>query len=64
MNLKKLMNEKGVSAAELADALHVSKRRVEGWMYGEREPNIHYLIGLAAALGCTVDELIRPDRKG
>lgn len=58
MKLKALMEERNMSASELAEALGVSQRRLQSWMYGEREPPIRYLIALADALCCTVDELI------
>ena len=58
MKLKALMEERNMSASELAEALGVSRRRLEGWMYGEREPSIRYLIAIADTLNCTVDELI------
>lgn len=58
MKLKALMEERNLSASELAEAIGVSQRRLEGWMYGEREPSIRYLIAIADTLNCTVDELI------
>ena len=58
MNLKTIMAEQKISAKQLAEAVGVSQRRLEGWMYGEREPSIRYLIAIADTLNCTIDELI------
>lgn len=63
MNLNFIRKAKGISQQELAEAVSVTERRLQGWEYGEREPDIQHLIALADALECTVDQLIRP-RKG
>ena len=64
MNLKALMDEKGVGLIWLSRKVNVSQRRLKSWMYGEREPPIAYLIKLADALNVTVDRLIRPQKDG
>ena len=64
MNLKSIRKAKGISQKELAVAIGVTERRLQGWEYGEREPDIQHLISLSDALECTVDQLIRPGEGG
>lgn len=64
MNLNSIRKAKGISQKELAVAVGVTERRLQGWEYGEREPDIRNLIALADTLGCTVDQLIRPGKGG
>ncbi len=64
MNLNSIRKNKGISQKELAEAVGVTERRLQGWEYGEREPDIRHLIALADALECTVDQLIRPGKGG
>lgn len=58
MNLKEIMAEQKISAKQLSGQIGVSQRRLEGWMYGEREPSIRHLIALADALQCSVDRIV------
>ena len=61
MNLKTIMSEQKINAKQLAEQIGISQRRLEGWMYGEREPPIRYLIAISDALGCSVDRLVREE---
>lgn len=62
MNLNCIRKSKGISRKELAERVGVTERRLEGWEYGEREPDIKHLIALADALECTVDQLVRDEK--
>lgn len=64
MNLNSIRKSKGIGRKELAERVGVTERRLEGWEYGEREPDIKHLIALADAMGCTVDQLIRDQKAG
>lgn len=60
-NLSRLMAEQGFNAHRLAIAARVSYSRVADIMQGRtRDPRIGTLIPIAAELGVTVDELIKP----
>lgn len=47
-----------VSRAELADLVDADYKSVWMWENGFGCPNIRFLVPLATALGCTVDELL------
>lgn len=59
MNLKALRMGKGMTLEELAAKIGKSASAVCLYEQGKREPNLETLRRLAAALGVTVDELIR-----
>ena len=53
----------GLTLAQIADLLSVTKGAVTGWADGSRLPQAAKLPALAAALGCTVDDLYREEVK-
>ena len=57
MNLKKMRIRANMSQKILADAMNVSPAVVCQWESGVCMPRADKLPALAAALGCTVDEL-------
>ena len=63
-NIDVMLAIRKMSVSELAERVGVTERRLEGWEYGEREPDIRHLIDLADALECTVDQLVRPGKGG
>lgn len=58
-----LRKEKGLTQAALAQRLNLSNRTISKWENGDGMPDISVLPGLADALGVTVDELLRGERK-
>ena len=59
MDLKKLRQEKGKTQEEVAQQVGVSRIAVRNWENGA-PPKAKYLPKLAQALGCTVNDLLRP----
>lgn len=54
----------GLTVAELAAAARLSDVAVRAYEYGQRIPSVDRAARLAAALGCTVDDLlVRDDEK-
>lgn len=51
----------GKEQKQLAEALGVTKSAVNQWCSGATTPSVRMLPALAAALGCTVDELYREE---
>jgi len=51
---------KGLSQAALARLLGVSRGAVHNWEAGHKTPSLEMTCALATALGCSVDELVRP----
>lgn len=51
----------GLMQSELADILHVTRQLVSMWETERAWPSTHLLPDLAAALGCTIDDLFRKD---
>lgn len=60
-NLKKIRLRKGLTQAELASKVGVLNTTICNYESGFREPDLETLKKLAAALECTVDELLEDD---
>lgn len=61
VNIKKMRKSKGMTQIELAKAANVSFISIHRYEAGERIPNVDIAGRIAAALGCTVDDLIRKE---
>lgn len=59
--LKELRNSKGLTQAELAEILFVSRTAVSKWESGRGYPNIDSLLALSAFFSVPVDELMRSE---
>ena len=57
-NIFALLQEKHITANELADALGVTPQAVSKWKHGKTGPSIDTLIMIADYCGVTLDELI------
>ena len=60
MQIRELRIRKGLSQKELADILKVAQPSVYSWESGRSAPSAKLLPALAAALGCSIDDLFRP----
>ena len=49
----------GMTLEQLADRLHVTRQAVCRWEVGDALPTADRLPEIAAALGCTIDDLYR-----
>lgn len=58
MKLSEIMKEKGVTNQELADWTGISKRTIEGYRVGRREPNFSVGLLIAKALGVDPYDLL------
>lgn len=56
-NLRRLMSERQMSAAELARATGLSEAAISGYLNGKKEPRGAQSVSLARALGVSLDEL-------
>lgn len=56
--LRELMNERGVTADDLSQAVHRKPAAVRMWMCGSSSPPLHLLPALAEALGVTPADLV------
>lgn len=61
LDLKGALTRAGMSQAELSRRLDVSPAIVTGWASGKKHPSAWRLPEIAAALGCTIDELFAQD---
>lgn len=59
VNLKSIRKSRGMTQNELAKAAKVSFLSIHRYETGERIPDVDVAARIAAALGCTVDELIK-----
>lgn len=58
-----LRKEKGMTQAELAQALNVTNKAVSKWETGEAMPETAQLLPIAQIFGVTVDELLKGERR-
>ena len=56
--LKKKMEEKGLTQAALGEAIGATQAFIGFILSGRKQPSLALAVDLAAALGCTVDELV------
>lgn len=57
-NLKRLMDDEGLTQKQLAKEIGVSQSAISAWLSGKKEPCINSLWLLAERFDCSVDELI------
>ena len=60
--IRTLRLERGLTQAELADAVGVSKQAVSNWERGKRFPDVSLIEALTEALGVSAAELIKGER--
>lgn len=58
-NIKRLRDKRGMTQDELAAHLNVSRSTVAMWETNKNIPPTKILLKLAAALGCTIDDLLK-----
>ena len=56
-HLRRLMTERGMTAAQLARETGLSEAAISGYLHGKKEPRGAQSISIAAALGVTLDTL-------
>lgn len=61
MKLSEIMKEKGVTNQQLADLTGISKRTIEGYRSGRREPGLSAGLAIAKALNVDPYELLNKD---
>lgn len=57
-NIAALLNEKGYSQQDLADALGVNKSTVSAWVSGKKTPRMDKVEDMAAFFHCTVTDVL------
>jgi len=58
-NLRRLMNEKGISAQKLSYEARIPASRISQLLRGStRNPTLDTMLGLARALDVTIDDLV------
>ena len=57
-NIKRIRKLNNLYQKELADKVGTSSQVISNWERGYTKPNDEYLISLADALNCSVDELL------
>lgn len=57
--IRSLRKEKNLTQEALATLLGVERTTVTMWESGQNTPPTKYLVTLADALGCTLDDLLR-----
>ncbi len=62
MNLRRIMYEKGITQAELANALGFSKQSVSQWMNGKFLPRMAKIDKICEYLGCKRSDLLEVDK--
>lgn len=59
-NIGDLRKAAGLTQKQLADALGVTRSTVAMWETGENAPKTKMLLTLAEALGCSVEDILKP----
>lgn len=59
-NIKALRKAAGMTQEQLAERLGVGRTTVTMWETSDTLPQTRMLIALADALGCTVEDLLKP----
>lgn len=57
-NIAALLNEKGYSQQDLADALGVNKSTVSAWVSGKKTPRMDKVEDMAAIFHCTITDVL------
>lgn len=60
-SIQRYREQRGISQADLALAAKVSQGSISMYENGERTPSLQVLVRIAAALNCTVDDLIEKE---
>lgn len=63
MNLRKMRTRIGITQTELARRMGVRQNTITQWELGNRQPRADILVKLADTVGCTLDELLRPEKE-
>ena len=59
--LRQKMGEANLSQAALGEAVGVSQQMIAHILMGRKRPTLELAVGIARALGCTVDELLESE---
>ena len=63
INIKEFRKKSGLSQVQVAEKLFVNQNTVRQWETGRSSPPIDVLIKLSDLFGCTIDELVRGEKK-
>lgn len=58
-NLRKIMREKGMSSAHLADKLEVVRMSVYNWRTGRADPSLRRLFEISSVLDTNITNLLK-----
>lgn len=64
MRIEELRKEAGLTRAELAKVMNVSRQSISLWEKGKRGPCAKRLPELARVLGCSISDLYGSGQKG
>lgn len=57
-NIRRLRKSKRMTQQKLSRAIYANQDMVCNWELGKHAPSAYYLIRLAEAFGCSVDEIL------
>lgn len=56
-SFKSLLAQRGMTQRDVADALNTTPTTISRYVSGDRTPNLETLVGIAGALGVSIDKL-------
>lgn len=59
INLRRLLDERGMTQTELAAGIGISSGTLSDWLSGRYYPRTKYIEAMAAFFGVTVDEIVQ-----
>ena len=62
-NLRRARERQGLTPSELARAIGTTRQNIYSWETGRTSPALDVLPLLSDALGCSVDDLLRPPER-
>ena len=62
-NIKRARQERGMTQAQLAEAIEITQKDVSRWENGSRKPSLEKFVQICKALGASSDDILEINTK-